>query len=96
MLNVISGIIIDAFADLRDEQHQTEHDIENVCFICDLQKWEFEKNGVNFASHCASTHNVWNYVNFLVYLSVLGRENANGLETYVMNLNFQVLSCILN
>lgn len=89
MLNVISGIIIDAFADLRDEQHQTEFDIENVCFICDIQKWEFEKNGLNFLRHVSRTHNTWNYVNFLVYLNVLGRENANGTETYVMNLNLQ-------
>ncbi|KAL4464407.1 hypothetical protein ABPG72_010894 [Tetrahymena utriculariae] len=87
MLNVISGIIIDAFADLRDEQHQTEFDIENVCFICDIQKWEFEKNGFNFARHTTKIHNIWNYVNFLVYLNILGRENANGTETYVMNQN---------
>ena len=85
MLNIINGIIIDAFADLRDKQALFEHDVDNVCFICGLDRWQFEKNGKDFNKHVEKKHFIWSYVNFLIYLIVLGRENANGIETLIMN-----------
>ena len=33
-LNIIFGIIIDTFADLRDKRNTMEVDMKNVCFIC--------------------------------------------------------------
>ena len=83
-LNIINGIIIDAFADLRDKQHMVEYDKQNVCFICNIEKWEIEKQGEIFEHHVQSKHNLWNYAFFLVYLNVLGGENANGTESYLM------------
>lgn len=88
MINIIHGIIIDAFADLRDKQQAYEYDVDNVCFICSLEKWKFEKFGKNFDLHTKLKHNIWNYANFIVYLNVLGRDNANGTETYIMNKVF--------
>ena len=42
MLNLIFGIIIDAFADMRDEKNYIEEDIKDKCFICGLSRFEFE------------------------------------------------------
>lgn len=39
VLNLIFGVIIDTFADLRSEKQQKETDLKNTCFICG--KWEF-------------------------------------------------------
>ena len=59
--------------------------MDNVCFICGLDRWQFEKNGKDFNKHVEKKHFIWSYVNFLIYLRVLGRENANGIETLIMN-----------
>ena len=34
ILNLIFGVIIDTFADLRSEKQQKEHILQNNCFIC--------------------------------------------------------------
>lgn len=34
VLNLIFGVIIDTFADLRSEKQQKETDLKNTCFIC--------------------------------------------------------------
>lgn len=38
-LNLIAGIIIDTFSELRDELNTREKDSKTVCFICGLTKW---------------------------------------------------------
>ena len=34
LLNVLFGIIIDSFAELRDQKSKRDNDMVNVCFIC--------------------------------------------------------------
>ena len=36
MLNIIFGVILDAFADLRDKDKARQEDIENRCLVCGL------------------------------------------------------------
>ena len=38
-LNVIFGIIVDTFSELRDEKRRIEDDIQNYCFICSLPRF---------------------------------------------------------
>lgn len=38
LLNIIFGIIIDTFAELRKVKTQVEDNKANVCFICSLQR----------------------------------------------------------
>lgn len=45
LLNLIAGIIIDTFSELRDELNEREKDAKTVCFICGLTKWQVEKKG---------------------------------------------------
>eukprot|EP00058_Branchiostoma_floridae_P014304 XP_002599792.1 hypothetical protein BRAFLDRAFT_70263 [Branchiostoma floridae] len=42
LLNLIFGIIIDTFADLRSEKQQKEEILKNTCFICDDRAEETE------------------------------------------------------
>ena len=45
VLNLIFGVIIDTFADLRTEKNNKEEIIKNTCFICGLErKVKKEKN----------------------------------------------------
>ena len=43
--NIVSGIMIDTFAELRDERQKIEDDKKNMCFICGLDRATLEKNG---------------------------------------------------
>ena len=39
LLNVVLGIIVDSFAQLREAAGEREEDIKNVCFICGLDRY---------------------------------------------------------
>jgi hypothetical protein len=41
-LNIIFGIIIDTFADLRDQESERNKDMENSCFVCGFGKKDYE------------------------------------------------------
>lgn len=43
LLNVLFGIIIDTFAQLRDTKAKNYNDMVGVCFICDLERLIFDK-----------------------------------------------------
>jgi len=34
--NIISGIMLDAFASLRDLTNELQHDKQNYCYICNI------------------------------------------------------------
>ena len=42
MLNIIFGVILDAFAELRDADKARQEDIQNRCVICGLEKFKLE------------------------------------------------------
>ena len=41
VLNLIFGVIIDTFADLRSEKQQKEEILKNTCFICGNSKLDY-------------------------------------------------------
>lgn len=43
-MNIIFGIIIDTFAELRDQNKTKENDINNVCFICSFDRHKVERD----------------------------------------------------
>mmetsp|Transcript_10430 Transcript_10430/g.8960 ORF Transcript_10430/g.8960 Transcript_10430/m.8960 type:complete len:103 (+) Transcript_10430:1928-2236(+) len=55
LLNLIFGMIIDAFGELRDQKIQDEEDHANVCFICGIERSEFERHG-NYDDHVEREH----------------------------------------
>ncbi|KAI0208429.1 Inositol 1,4,5-trisphosphate receptor type 2 [Lamellibrachia satsuma] len=50
-LNIIFGIIVDTFSELRDNKWQVESDMHNTCFICSRSSYDFEHHGS--VSHCS-------------------------------------------
>ncbi|EGR33363.1 hypothetical protein IMG5_055060 [Ichthyophthirius multifiliis] len=67
-LNIIFCIIIDAFAELRDEKKARDNHQGNKCFICNMERENLENQGINFIKHRKQQHNLWNYVFYIVYL----------------------------
>jgi hypothetical protein len=84
LLNVIFGIIIDTFSELRGVKKEIEEDIREKCFICSIDKSVFDKEGGRvFEEHIESEHNMWSYLKFMVFLWEQDQDDDDGLEQYV-------------
>ncbi len=81
--NIFLGIIVDAFGELRSENIDTENDIKNICFICQLSRDDCLKRNIDFEKHVSTEHNKWNYVYFLTYLQINNPNDFSGIENSV-------------
>ena len=86
LLNIIFGIIIDTFSDLRVSKLDRLKATTEKCFICDLDKLGFDRaspqpNG--FKRHIKNDHYMWNYFNFMIFLWEQDQDDDDGLELYV-------------
>ena len=86
VLNLIFGVIIDTFADLRAEKNEKEENRRNTCFICGLDRSAFENRSTTFEMHTQSEHNLWHYLYFIVHLRCKDPTEYTGPETYVADL----------
>ena len=87
LLNLIFGMIIDAFGTIRDKRADAEDDQQNNCFICGISRSTFERF-MDFGDHTHKEHNLWNYLYFIVYCTEKYDHNNNDLnwiENYVMD-----------
>ncbi|CAF1170496.1 unnamed protein product [Adineta ricciae] len=82
-LNLIFGVIIDNFADLRTEKQRNDEVLRNTCFICGLDRKSFDNKHVTFEDHVHKVHNMWNYVYFMVLIHVKDSTEYTGPESYV-------------
>jgi inositol 1,4,5-triphosphate receptor type 1 len=85
ILNLIFGVIIDTFADLRSEKQQKEDVKRNSCFICGLERKSFDNKTVSFEKHTLEEHNMWHYLYFIVLVKVKDPTEFTGPESYVYN-----------
>ncbi|CAH1782943.1 unnamed protein product [Owenia fusiformis] len=83
ILNLIFGVIIDTFADLRSEKQQKEEILKNTCFICGLDRGSFDNKSVSFEEHIRTEHNMWHYLYFIVLVKVKDPTEFTGPESYV-------------
>uniref|UniRef100_A0A8C4ZFA2 Inositol 1,4,5-trisphosphate receptor n=1 Tax=Gadus morhua TaxID=8049 RepID=A0A8C4ZFA2_GADMO len=83
VLNLIFGVIIDTFADLRSEKQRKEEILKTTCFICGLERDKFDNKTVSFEEHIKLEHNIWNYLYFIVLIREKNRTDYTGPESYV-------------
>merc|ERR1719208_39198 len=86
VLNLIFGVIIDTFADLRSEKQNKEEVIKNSCFICGLERKAFDNKYVTFEEHVRNEHNMWHYLYFIVLIRVKDPTEYTGPESYVADM----------
>uniref|UniRef100_A0A8C7QPM2 Inositol 1,4,5-trisphosphate receptor n=1 Tax=Oncorhynchus mykiss TaxID=8022 RepID=A0A8C7QPM2_ONCMY len=86
VLNLIFGVIIDTFADLRSEKQRKEEILKTTCFICGLERDKFDNKTVSFEEHIRSEHNMWHYLYFLVLVRVKDPTEYTGPESYVAQM----------
>uniref|UniRef100_A0A1I8HB83 Inositol 1,4,5-trisphosphate receptor n=1 Tax=Macrostomum lignano TaxID=282301 RepID=A0A1I8HB83_9PLAT len=82
VLNLIFGVIIDTFADLRQEKQEKEEILRNSCFICGLNRSSFENREVSFEQHVQRDHNLWHYLYFVILVRVKDHTEFTGPESY--------------
>ena len=95
LINIITGIIIDTFGDLRQKNNERDVDSNSSCFICEKSREELEKEyGINgFHSHISTQHNLWDYLFFIHYWIIryqIYKSNFNFfyfiISNYLLNL----------
>ncbi|OQR82356.1 type I inositol triphosphate receptor [Achlya hypogyna] len=88
-LNMIQGIIIDAFTSVREASEQKAAMRRDRCLVCNRARNVIELAGMekgllnNFARHTEREHNLFHYFFYIQY--VLGKDDKerNGIESYV-------------
>lgn len=89
LVEILSGIIIDKFGELREDNEEKLKDSMNECFICGQSREELEKElGYDgFRYHTLFEHNMWDYLFFIGYIKHKRNTFVNDymeLERYVL------------
>ena len=83
LLNIVFGVIIDSFAELRDERKTRKKLRDNVCFICNLDRSYIELHSPGWSHHFMTEHSPFAYLAFIIYVRKKPIEDCSGLEKYV-------------
>lgn len=70
---------------MRNQKKNEDYEKTNVCFICNLDKYIFQKNSIGFNYHITKEHVMWNYIFFMYSLKKKASVDMNGIESYVKN-----------
>jgi len=95
MLELVFGIIVETFRDLRIEETHHDYDKANICFICGIKKDDLEKNRQNFQEHCEKVHNIWNYINYILRLKFSDPQDLNAINSFALeNIEMKRISWV--
>ncbi|RHY43105.1 hypothetical protein DYB38_011524, partial [Aphanomyces astaci] len=90
-LNMIQGIIIDAFTSVR-EQTETKAALKRErCLVCNRSRSAIEVEGVesgllnSFARHTQDEHNFFHYFYYIQHVTAKDPKDLNGIESYVVD-----------
>lgn len=75
VINILFGIIIDAFGKIRQEKSELQNKVNNTCFMCGLEKKDFELQNLNWREHIFEHHYMYNYMAFRIMLLKVKQEN---------------------
>jgi len=86
MLNLVFGIIISTFGELRSARNDLYADINTKCYICGIDRSVIELYGQGWQHHFQIEHSPFAYLAFLIRVLELDTKNQemSGIETYVL------------
>ena len=85
LLNMINGVIVTTFSQIREDSSKKEDDENNICFICSIPRYEVEKQGLSFEEHLKSEHCVKTYIRYLLSLYLMDTNDMDQDQYYVYN-----------
>ena len=83
LLNIIFGIIIDTFAELRDGRSHILNDILTVCYVCGTERSIIEMKGTGWSYHFMCEHSPFAYLSFFIYITEKKMYDCSGIEKHV-------------
>jgi hypothetical protein len=96
MIDLVFGIILGTFSELRAEEIKYQDDKENHCFICHVSREEIEKKGkVDFDFHRENLHNLWTYVEYMIFLKFSKLHDLNAPNAYAKEMLDRKNICFL-
>ena len=84
LLNMINGVIVSTFSQIREESNAKDEDINNKCFICNIDRVVFERMKIQFKEHTKNEHNVKTYIRFLTYLKLINEKDLDADQSYII------------
>ena len=82
---IINGVIIDTFNQLRIEQEKSVDDKQNICFVCGQEKKRLNRHKGGYLRHLKLSHNMWNYIYYISGLLLKDKTDDSGTESYIRN-----------
>eukprot|EP00048_Salpingoeca_helianthica_P013841 m.209123 g.209123 ORF g.209123 m.209123 type:complete len:2833 (-) comp15551_c7_seq5:71-8569(-) len=68
-LNVVLGVIVDTFSEIREEDNRLRETKRSECLICGISRKDIDKNSTStFVQHVSEQHNRIHYLRFFQYL----------------------------
>jgi len=83
MIDMVFGIIVKSFDILRHRHQKFITDKKSYCIICHSNKDLLGKERLNFKEHINITHNLWNYVEYMISLKLKDINDLNYINKYV-------------
>jgi len=89
---LVGGQIVDAYAQIRDEDSRLKADLAERCMLCSLDRFTVDTHpaGCSFDAHTdwkKGDHSLWNYLFFLHYVTVYKDPNEyTGIESHVVKV----------
>lgn len=94
LLNMVNGVIVSTFSQIREENNAKEEDINNKCFICSIDRLEFEKKKISFKDHSKSEHNIKTYIKYLVWLKLMNEKDLDADQSFIRQcIKQEEISC---
>eukprot|EP00472_Partenskyella_glossopodia_P003649 CAMPEP_0197519734 /NCGR_PEP_ID=MMETSP1318-20131121/5006_1 /TAXON_ID=552666 /ORGANISM="Partenskyella glossopodia, Strain RCC365" /LENGTH=273 /DNA_ID=CAMNT_0043070887 /DNA_START=124 /DNA_END=945 /DNA_ORIENTATION=- len=91
LVSIITGIIIDTFAEMRANKDRVDEEVRSRCFICriDHEKFNKFKGHKGYAHHIRVEHNQWAYVylkHYILEKSKTDPQGMSGVELYLSRI----------
>ncbi|EGR30317.1 hypothetical protein IMG5_135140 [Ichthyophthirius multifiliis] len=86
-IQIIFGIILDTFGQLRDNRNELLDKIYNYCFVCGLNRDDIDsQEEKGWYNHIYKYHNCYQLLYYLIYIEKKNENNCDSLEKYCKKL----------
>ena len=86
--NIVKGIVLDTFNDIKEKSEFKEQDQAEICFMCGLDQKVFARaiDRDAFPAHIEVDHNPWNYIYYMIFIWEQDKDDDDGLEYYIRHM----------
>ena len=82
---MINGIIINTFTAMRQDIETKLNDMNNNCFMCNLDRSVFQKKGIEFTDHINNHHYIKDYLIYFIIIRLKNEIDLDPDESRILN-----------